>query len=76
LLGHGFGCAGLIGSKSKWARFQSRLAALGHSAPQISRITCPIGDPALGKHPQAIAVGVVSSLLRREPDILAKGCIA
>jgi xanthine dehydrogenase accessory factor len=76
LLGHGFGFAGLIGSKSKWARFQSRLAALGHSAPQISRITCPIGDPALGKHPQAIAVGVVSSLLRREPDILAKGCIA
>ncbi|NIZ61116.1 xanthine dehydrogenase accessory protein XdhC [Sedimentitalea sp. CY04] len=66
LLGHGFAFAGLIGSATKWARFRSRLAALGHSAEQISRITCPIGDPALGKHPQMIAVGVAAQLLRRD----------
>ncbi|KCV82929.1 xanthine dehydrogenase accessory factor [Actibacterium atlanticum] len=54
---------GLIGSKSKWARFRNRLTALGHSAAQINRIQCPIGDPSLGKHPQAIAVGVASALL-------------
>jgi xanthine dehydrogenase accessory factor len=54
---------GLIGSATKWARFRSRLRQLGHSDAQISRITCPIGDPGLGKHPQAIAVGVASSLL-------------
>ncbi|OUS38903.1 xanthine dehydrogenase accessory protein XdhC [Rhodobacterales bacterium 56_14_T64] len=66
LLGHGFAFAGLIGSATKWARFRSRLAGLGHSPEQISRITCPIGDPALGKHPQMIAVGVAAQLLRRD----------
>jgi len=63
LLSHGFGFAGLIGSKTKWARFQERLRDLGHSNAQISRICCPIGQPSLGKHPQAIAVGVASELV-------------
>ena len=64
LLGHGFGAVGLIGSATKWARFRSRLKALGHTEQQIDRIRCPIGDPALGKHPQAIAVGVATELLK------------
>lgn len=63
LLGHGFAGLGLIGSATKRARFRSRLAALGHSAPSIARIDCPIGDPSLGKHPQAIAVGVAAAFL-------------
>ncbi len=63
LLGHGFARAGLIGSKTKWARFRSRLAALGHAETEIARIDCPIGDPSLGKHPQAIAVSVAHGLL-------------
>ncbi len=54
---------GLIGSDTKWARFQKRLAALGKSASDIDRITCPIGDPTLGKHPQAIAIGVAASYI-------------
>lgn len=64
LLAHGFASAGLIGSATKWARFRSRLAALGHSPAQVQRLRCPIGDPALGKHPQAIAVGVAADFLR------------
>lgn len=64
LLTHGFGSCGLIGSRTKWARFRSRLAALGHTDASISRIRCPIGHPELGKHPQAIAVGVAHELLR------------
>ncbi|NOC45598.1 xanthine dehydrogenase accessory protein XdhC [Ruegeria sp. HKCCD7559] len=64
LLLHDFRFAGLIGSATKWARFRSRLAALGHPPDRISRITCPIGDPSLGKHPQMIAVGVAAQLLR------------
>jgi len=64
LLRRGFGFAGLIGSATKWARFRSRLAAIGHGVEQIGRITCPIGDPTLGKHPQMIAVGVAASLLQ------------
>jgi xanthine dehydrogenase accessory factor len=64
LLCHGFAFAGLIGSATKWARFRNRLGQLGHHAAEINAITCPIGDPSLGKHPQAIAVGVASTLLR------------
>lgn len=64
LLLHDFGFAGLIGSATKWARFRSRLAALGHPPERISRITCPIGDPSMGKHPHMIAVGVAAQLLR------------
>lgn len=66
LLTHGFSTCGLIGSATKWARFRSRLAALGHAPTAIARIDCPIGDPALGKHPQAIALGVATDFLRRK----------
>jgi len=65
LLGHGFAAAGLIGSKTKWARFRAGLQKMGHSVDQIGRISCPIGTPALGKEPQAIAVGIVYGLLHR-----------
>ncbi len=61
---HGFASAGLIGSATKWARFRSRLAALGHPPQDIARIACPIGDPALGKHPQALAIGVANAMVR------------
>jgi xanthine dehydrogenase accessory factor len=64
LLLRGFRSCGLIGSATKWARFRSRLAALGHSGEAVAQIRCPIGDPSLGKHPQAIAIGVVAELLR------------
>lgn len=65
VLSHGFGFAGVIGSKTKWARFRTRLRALGHTPEAIGRITCPIGDPNLGKHPAAIALGVGAALLAR-----------
>lgn len=64
LLGHSFAGCGLIGSTTKWARFRGRLAALGHAPGAVARITCPIGDPALGKHPQAIAIGVAAGMLK------------
>jgi len=63
LLTHGFASAGLIGSDTKWARFRTRLGQMGHAPASIARIRCPIGDKALGKHPQAIAVGVAYALL-------------
>lgn len=64
LLSHGFRGCGLIGSATKWTRFRARLAALGHAPAEIARITCPIGDPSLGKHPQAIAIGVAAAMMR------------
>lgn len=63
ILGRDFASIGLIGSKTKWGRFRSRLRNLGHGDAQISRIICPIGQPELGKHPQAIAVSVAAALL-------------
>ncbi|WP_456390580.1 xanthine dehydrogenase accessory protein XdhC [Profundibacter sp.] len=69
LLNHSFDFAGLIGSKTKWARFGARLAEMGHPAEQIKRITCPIGEPMLGKEPQAIAVGISRGLLLERAKI-------
>jgi xanthine dehydrogenase accessory factor len=60
-----FAWVGLIGSKSKAARFRSRLARDGLPAETIARLTCPIGDRSIAsKWPWAIAVGVAAQLLR------------
>ncbi|MCF2906528.1 xanthine dehydrogenase accessory protein XdhC [Octadecabacter sp. CECT 8868] len=72
LLRHDFASVGLIGSTTKWARFRSRLASMGHEPAQITRIACPIGDPSLGKHPQAIAVGVAAALISASARMAAK----
>ncbi len=69
LLQRGFAGCGLIGSATKWARFQGRLRALGHAPQSIARIRCPIGEPAFGKHPQEIAVGVAADILRQRTGI-------
>ena len=72
LLGRGFASCGLIGSATKRTRFHSRLTALGHPAAAIAAIVCPIGDPALGKHPQAIAIGVAAALLKARSGTAAR----
>ena len=60
LLRHGAASIGLIGSETKWNRFQRRLTAMGlDPAP----ITCPIGDKSLGKAPDQIANGTITALL-------------
>jgi xanthine dehydrogenase accessory factor len=56
---------GLIGSKTKWATFQHRLAAKGFTAEEMAFITCPIGmDGITGKEPEVIAVSVAAQLLQ------------
>lgn len=59
-----FGWIGLIGSRTKWKRFEQRLRDRGFSAAELSRIACPIGDPGLGKSPREIAISVAAQLLR------------
>ena len=52
---------GLIGSRTKRARFLSRLAADGVEA---ARLTCPIGLPGIsGKEPEVIAIATLAQLL-------------
>jgi xanthine dehydrogenase accessory factor len=58
-----FAWIGLIGSRTKWMRFRKRLEARGFSKSELDRITCPIGDPALGRTPHEIAIGVAAQLL-------------
>ena len=59
-----FAFFGLIGSKTKRARFVHALEARGFEAERIARITCPIGlDSIEGKEPAVIAASVVAQLL-------------
>ena len=60
-----FAWAGLIGSKSKAARFRSRLARHGIDAERIARLVCPIGVRGIqSKWPAAIAVAIAAQLLQ------------
>lgn len=66
--------AGVIGSRTKRARFISRLGDLGLSDAIIARMVCPIGLPFLaGKEPATIAAGVVVQLLEAREKALALG---
>ena len=59
-----FAFCGLIGSKTKRARFLRRLAERGVAAEVLARLTCPIGIEGVeGKAPEVIAAAVVAQLL-------------
>lgn len=56
---------GVIGSETKRANFESRLARKGFTPEQIARIRCPIGIAGIaGKEPRAIAIAVAAELLQ------------
>jgi xanthine dehydrogenase accessory factor len=60
-----FGYFGLIGSRTKRARFVRRLEQRGIDPVLIRRMTCPIGLPGIdGKEPELIAVAAVAQLLQ------------
>jgi xanthine/CO dehydrogenase XdhC/CoxF family maturation factor len=60
-----FGYFGLIGSQTKRARFEHRLASRGVAPALLQRMVCPIGVPGIaGKEPEVIAVAVVAQLLQ------------
>ena len=66
-----FAFCGLIGSKSKRAKFVHRLEERGLSPATIARMTCPIGiDGIAGKQPEVIAAGVVAQLLVEHGRVL------
>lgn len=59
-----FAFFGLIGSKTKRARFQNRLREQGMGQDLIDRMVCPIGVPGIeGKEPEVIALAAVAQLL-------------
>ena len=71
---------GLIGSKTKKARFFQRMEAEGFSHELVSQVTCPIGIEGIsGKEPAVIAASVAAQVLqiidqmatRKETDKIA-----
>lgn len=69
-----FGFCGLIGSRTKRARFVARLRERGCDPAAVARIACPIGVPSIaGKAPAVVAVAVVAELLaQRATQALAR----
>lgn len=60
-----FAWFGLIGSRTKRARFEHRLLERGFDAALVQRICCPIGLPGIsGKEPEVVALAVVAQLLQ------------
>ncbi|AVR95581.1 xanthine dehydrogenase accessory protein XdhC [Pseudoduganella armeniaca] len=58
------GWFGLIGSKTKRAQFESRMAARGIDPARIATMVCPIGLPGIiDKAPPVIAASVAAQLL-------------
>ena len=67
------GYLGLIGSRTKRARFMGRLRADGFGDAVLARLTCPIGLAELkSKAPEIIAVSVAADLLLRLESGLAR----
>jgi xanthine dehydrogenase accessory factor len=63
---------GLIGSKSKRARFEKRLAAGGVPAGRIAELVCPIGvDGIRSKTPAVIAAATATELIIRDEALRA-----
>ena len=64
---------GVIGSKSKKARFVSQLKARGYDENQIAKMHCPIGISGIGdKRPSVIAASVVAEALRLRDAFLQR----
>lgn len=55
---------GLIGSRTKWQRFERLLEKRGLSEDEIDRVYCPLGLPTGGKAPKEVAVSLAAQLLR------------
>ncbi|CAN5274082.1 xanthine dehydrogenase accessory protein XdhC [soil metagenome] len=59
---------GLIGSKTKAARFRHRLADRGLAPSTIERLACPLGAHGIAsKLPAAVAIAIAAQLLTLEP---------
>ena len=60
----GIASVGVIGSRSKRARFLARLRERGFADDVLARLRCPIGVPGLkAKHPRAIAIAAAAEIL-------------
>ncbi|AWB96058.1 xanthine dehydrogenase accessory protein XdhC [Agromyces badenianii] len=62
----GVASIGLIGSRSKWARFVQHLRESGHDDAALARVATPVGIAGIdSKDPAAIAVSVAARTLQQ-----------
>jgi xanthine dehydrogenase accessory factor len=75
-LARGFPFVGLIGSKTKRARFEKRFRELGIAAERVQALVCPIGVPQIrGKEPAVIAASVAAQLLAERERIALSAAV-
>ena len=56
---------GLIGSETKWRRFQMRLEHHGYAAESYKHVQCPIGlSEVKGKRPMEVAISIAAQLIK------------
>ncbi len=68
-----FGYVGVIGSKTKAARFRSRLKDSGLPTGLVDQMICPIGyDGITSKEPASVAISIAAELLMRREEIHAE----
>lgn len=67
-----FPYVGLIGSRTKRARFARQLADAGQPPEMVGRLVCPIGLTGIaGKEPAVIAAGITAQLLLERERLAA-----
>tara|TARA_Y100000589_G_scaffold206020_1_gene194295 strand:- start:354 stop:737 length:384 start_codon:yes stop_codon:yes gene_type:complete len=54
---------GMIGSRTKWGRFEAHMASRGSDPTAIKAVHCPVGLDIAALTPKEIAVSVVSQLI-------------
>lgn len=64
VLGRARRYVGLIGSKAKWKRFESRLKGRGVPEQDIQSVRCPFGLFVGGKSPKEIAISFAAEILQ------------
>lgn len=55
---------GLIGSRTKWTRFQQRILKKINVETELSKVHCPVGLNVGGETPQEIAISISAELLK------------
>ena len=65
---------GVIGSDTKWRKFQARLAHQGYKPESYAEVFCPVGlQEVTGKRPMEVAVSIAAQLIQHLNHKLNKG---
>ena len=65
---------GVIGSDTKWRKFQARLAHQGYKPESYAEVFCPVGlQEVTGKRPMEVAVSIAAQLIQHLNHKLTKG---